>query len=57
MKRGFSRRTFEYRWKKRKKKKKSGVCIDSFYIDALEQLRERIRLISVRFEFIWGRGL
>lgn len=40
-----------------KKKKKSGVCIDSFYIDALEQLRERIRLISVRFEFIWGRGL
>lgn len=54
MKRGFLRRTFEYRWKKRKK---NGVCIDSLYIDALEQLRERMRFISVRFEFIWGRGL
>lgn len=55
MKRGFLRRTFEYRWKKRKKK--NGVCIDSLYIDALEQLRERMRFISVRFEFIWRRGL
>lgn len=44
MKRGFLRRTFEYRWKKRKK---NGVCIDSLYIDALEQLRERMRFISV----------
>lgn len=38
-------------------KKKNGVCIDSLYIDALEQLRERMRFISVRFEFIWRRGL
>lgn len=27
MKRGFSRRTFEYRWKKRKKKKKKVVYV------------------------------
>lgn len=40
-----------------KNEKKNGVCIDSLYIDALEQLRERMRFISVRFEFIWGRGL
>lgn len=40
-----------------KNEKKNGVCIDSLYIDALEQLRERMRFISVRFEFIWRRGL
>lgn len=42
---------------KNEKKKKKWCMYWFFYIDALEQLRERIRFISVRFEFIWGHGL
>lgn len=54
MKRGFLRRTFEYRWKKRKKK----WCMYWFPLYRCFGTASWTNALHIcRFEFIWGRGL